>query len=45
MEKALKLSIQEATQHLQQHGYAIIKNFISPHTCETAITEIDRLMD
>ena len=34
-----------AAQHIRDHGYAVIKNFISPETCDKAREEIDRLVD
>lgn len=45
MQKALISKIRDATEHLHHHGYAIVRDFISPQTCEAAIQEIDRLID
>lgn len=41
----LAQKIQQAAAHLQQHGYAIIPNFISKETCDAAIKEVDTLID
>ena len=35
----------KASRHLQQHGYAVIPNFITSQACQEAIGEIDHLID
>lgn len=45
MQPVLARQISEAAKHVKEHGYAVIKNFISPQKCEAAIQEIDRLVD
>jgi ectoine hydroxylase-related dioxygenase (phytanoyl-CoA dioxygenase family) len=45
MQAALAQQIKQAAKNIQDHGYTVIKNFITPQTCQAAINEIDRLVD
>lgn len=45
MQAAIIHQIKEAAKHIEDHGYAVIKNFISREACQVAINEIDRLVD
>lgn len=45
MQKLQPHQIVEAVKHIQDFGYAVIKNFISKEKCTTAIDEINRLVD
>lgn len=45
MQPAVAKQIKSAALHVKDHGYTVIKNFISKAQCQQAIQEIDRLID
>ena len=45
MQAHIAKQILNSAQHIKDHGYAIVKNFISPQQCQEAKNEIDRLVD
>jgi phytanoyl-CoA hydroxylase len=45
MQPAVAKQIKSAAQHVKDHGYTVIKNFISKRQCQAAINEIDNLIE
>lgn len=37
MQAALAQQIKQAAKNIQDHGYTVIKNFITPQSCQAAI--------